>query len=269
MSDLSRLSLDPHNPPNGFTAIRVTEVKHYTDRLFSFKIERPTSFCFRSGEFVMIGLHVDGKPLVRAYSIASPNWEDHLEFYSIKVPDGPLTSRLQNIKVGDHVLMRSKPVGTLVFDALLSGKRLFLLSTGTGIAPFASIIRDPEVYEKFDEVFLFHTCREVAELQYGTDLVKSVCDHEFLGEQAEGKLLHLPSATREPFENTGRITDWINDGRLAEFSGGVLTPDTDRVMICGSMEMLQSLKACCEDRRFAEGSNSEPGQFVVEKAFAE
>ncbi|WP_371171159.1 ferredoxin--NADP reductase [Aliiroseovarius sp. 2305UL8-7] len=269
MNDLSGLDLDPQNPPKGFNAVKVTEVKHYTDRLFSFKTERPASFRFRSGEFVMIGLRVDGKPLVRAYSIASPNWEDHLEFYSIKVPDGPLTSRLQNIKVGDHILMRSKPVGTLVFDALLPAKRLFLLSTGTGIAPFASIIRDPEVYEKFDEVFLLHTCREVAELQYGIDLVQSVHDHEFLGEMALNKLHHLPSATREPFANTGRITDWIKDGRFAEFAGGDLTPDTDRVMICGSMAMLQMLKSCCEDRGFVEGSNSEPGQFVIEKAFAE
>ncbi|MHA3915633.1 ferredoxin--NADP reductase [Halovulum sp. GXIMD14793] len=260
---------DLETPPKGFFALQVQEVRHYTDRLFAFRTERPASFRFRSGEFVMIGLLVDGKPLVRAYSIASPNWEDHLEFYSIKVPDGPLTSRLQSIKAGDHILMRAKPVGTLVFDALLPGKRLFLFSTGTGIAPFASVIRDPEVYEKFDEVFLLHTCREVAELQYGIDLVQSVRDHEFLGELARDKLHHLPAATREPYENTGRISTWIEDGRLAEFAGGPLDPETDRVMICGSMAMLQTLKTICEAKDFIEGSNSEPGQFVIEKAFVD
>ena len=255
--------------PKGFAALQVTEVKHYTDRLFAFRAERPAGFRFRSGEFAMIGLEIEGKPLVRAYSIASPNWEEHLEFYSIKVPDGPLTSRLQNIKVGDHILIRPKPVGTLVFDALLPGKRLFLFSTGTGIAPFASVIRDPEVYEKFDHIYLLHTCRDVAELDYGRALVQSVLDHEFLGEMAQSKLHHLPATTREPSENMGRINTWIDDGRLADFAGGALTPETDRVMICGSMAMLQTLKESCEALGFEERSNSRPGQFVIEKAFAE
>lgn len=255
--------------PKGFAALRVSDVKHYSDRLFAFKTERPAGFRFRSGEFAMIGLPVDGKPLVRAYSIASPNWEEHLEFYSIKVPDGPLTSRLQNIGVGDHILIRPKPVGTLVFDALLPGKRLFLLSTGTGIAPFASVIRDPEVYEKFDEIYLLHTCREVSELAYGRDLVQSVLTHEYLGELADGKLHHLPTTTRENSDHMGRINTWIEDGRLAEFAGGTLTPETDRVMICGSMAMLKTLKDCCEALGFKEGSNSKPGEFVIEKAFAE
>lgn len=252
----------------GFTALRVSEVKHYTDRLFAFKTERPAAFRFRSGEFAMIGLEVDGKPLVRAYSIASPNWEDHLEFYSIKVADGPLTSRLQNIGVRDHILIRPKPVGTLVFDALLPGKRLFLLSTGTGIAPFASVIRDPEVYEKFDQIHLLHTCREQSELSYGRELVQSVLSHAFLGELAEGKLHHLPATTRETSQHMGRINTWIEDGRLAEVTGGALTPETGRVMICGSMAMLETLKGCCETLGFDEGSNSKPGQFVIEKAFA-
>ncbi|WP_428651367.1 ferredoxin--NADP reductase [Roseibium sp.] len=253
--------------PNGFAALRVSQVKHYTDRLFSFRTERPAGFRFRSGEFAMIGLNVDGKPLLRAYSIASPNWDDHLEFYSIKVPDGPLTSRLQHIEAGTQILIRPKPVGTLVFDALLPGKRLFLLSTGTGVAPFASIIRDPEVYEKFDHVHLLHTCRETAELTYGRELVHSVLNHALLGDLAAGQLHYLPATTRETSEHMGRINTWIEDGRLADFAGGALTPETDRVMICGSMAMLETLKDCCETLGFKEGSNSMPGQFVIEKAF--
>lgn len=267
MSQSVAAKIDPANPPDGFLAPRVLSVRHYTDRLFAFTTERQASFRFRSGEFVMIGLEVNGKPLLRAYSIASPNWEEQLEFYSIKVPDGPLTSRLQEIAPGDHILMRPKPVGTLVFDALLPGKRLFLFSTGTGIAPFASIIRDPEVYEKFDHVFLLQTCREVAELQYGIDLVRSVREHEYLAELCRDKLHHIPAATREPFENSGRIDAWIEDGRLAGIAGGELSPETDRVMICGSMAMLQTLKAVCEGRGFQEGSNADPGQFVIERAF--
>jgi len=255
--------------PKGFAALRVREVKHYSDRLFAFKTDRPAAFRFRSGEFAMIGLMAGGKPLVRAYSIASPNWEDHLEFYSIKVPDGPLTSRLQNIAVGDDILIRPKPVGTLVFDALLPGKRLFLMSTGTGIAPFASVIRDPEVYETFDQIYLLHTCRAKEELAYGQELVQSVLTHELLGELAQGKLHHLPATTRDTSAYMGRINHWIEDGRLAAFSGGALTPEHDRVMICGSMAMLATLKVCCETLGFAEGSNSNPGQFVIEKAFVE
>ena len=256
--------------PKGFLALGVTRVTHFTDRLFSFRAERPASFRFRSGEFVMIGLMGEnGKPLLRAYSIASPNWEEHLEFYSIKVPDGPLTARLKDIREGDHILIRPKPVGTLVFDALTPGRRLFLFSTGTGIAPFASIIRDPDAYEKFDEIYLFHTCRVARELTYGKALVQSVLDHEFLGELARGKLFHLPATTREYSPHMGRIGDWIEDGRLAIFAGGPLTPATDRVMICGSMAMLETLKTRCEALGFVEGSNSTPGDFAIEKAFVE
>lgn len=259
--------IDPDAPPKGFVALKVTGLHHYTDRLFRFTTVRPPSFRFRSGEFAMIGLPVEDKPLMRAYSIASPNWEDHLEFYSIKVPDGPLTSHLQNIREGDHILIRPKPVGTLVFDALQPGKRLFLFSTGTGIAPFASIIRDPEVYARFEHIYLLHTCRQIAELQYGVDLVQEVREHEFLGDLAQDRLHHLPAATREAYRNQGRISTWIEDGRLAEFAGGALSPETDRVMICGSLEMLETLRTCCEERGFEEGSNSAPGQFVIEKAF--
>jgi ferredoxin/flavodoxin---NADP+ reductase len=206
---------------------------------------------------------------VRAYSICSPSWDETLEFYSIKVADGPLTSRLQHIREGDAIVMRPKPVGTLVHDALTPGRRLFLFSTGTGIAPFASIIRDPETYEKFDRVVLTQTCREVAELAYGRDLVAGIATHEFLPEIVGDKLTHIATTTREESPAMGRMTDWIRDGRLAEAAGGALDPDTDRVMICGSMAMLQEHKALCEGLGFVEGSNSEPGQFVIEKAFVD
>lgn len=261
---------DPEAPPKGFDALKVLNVRHYTDRLFWFETERPQSLRFRSGEFVMIGLMVDGKPLVRAYSIASPNWAETLEFYSIKVPDGPLTSRLENIQTGDYVLIRPKPVGTLVHDALLPGKRLFLFSTGTGIAPFASTIRDPETYEKFDHIILTHTCRTPDELAFGNELVAAIKEDELLSEVVGDKLTHLATTTQAPSENMGRITAWIEDGRLQQFTGGAaLNPETDRVMICGSMGMLKSLKSMCEERGFVEGSNSAPGQFVIERAFVD
>ena len=255
--------------PKGFEALEVLTLRHWTDRTFSFTCTRPQSFRFRSGEFVMIGLPIDGKPLVRAYSIASPNWDEELEFYSIKVEDGPLTSRLQHLEVGGSILMRPKPVGTLVHDALLPGKRLILLSTGTGIAPFASVIRDPETYEKFDEVVLTQTCRDVKELDYGYDLVKGIAEHEFLPEIVGDKLTHIGTTTREESPRMGRMTDWLKDGRFAEATGKALDAETDRVMICGSMGMLQDHKAMCEAAGMPEGSNSEPGAFVIEKAFVD
>jgi ferredoxin--NADP+ reductase len=253
----------------GMALLPVRDIRHWTDKTFSFRCDRPQGFRFRSGEFVMIGLMVEGKPLVRAYSICSPSWDEELEFYSIKVADGPLTSRLQHITEGDEIVMRPKPVGTLVHDALLPGKRLFLFATGTGIAPFASIVRDPETYEKFDQVVLTHTCRQVAELGYGHDLMTRIRGDELLSELVGDKLLHLPTTTREESPAMGRMTDWIRDGRLAKAAGGPLDPATDRVMICGSMAMLQEHKALCEERGFVEGSNSEPGQFVIEKAFVD
>jgi ferredoxin--NADP+ reductase len=253
----------------GMALLSVSNIRHWTDRTFSFNCERPQGFRFRSGEFVMIGLMVDGKPLLRAYSIASPSWDDELEFYSIKVQDGPLTSRLQHLQAGDEIVMRPKPVGTLVHDALLPGRRLFLFATGTGIAPFASIIRDPETYDKFDKVVLTHTCRQAAELGYGHDLIARIRGDEMLDEMVGDKLMHLPTTTREPSSAMGRMTEWIRDGRLAEAAGGPLDPATDRVMICGSMAMLQEHKALCEAAGMTEGSNSEPGQFVIEKAFVD
>jgi ferredoxin--NADP+ reductase len=253
----------------GMALLKVRNIRHWTDRTFSFQCERPASFRFRSGEFAMIGLMVDGKPLLRAYSIASPSWDEELEFYSIKVEDGPLTSRLQHLKEGDEIVMRAKPVGTLVHDALTPGKRLFFFSTGTGVAPFASLIREPDSYERFDQVILTQTCRQTAELDYGHALIEQIKADELLSEMVGDKLSFIATTTRDPSPHMGRITDWIRDGRLAEMTGAPLNPETDRVMICGSMAMLQEHKAICEELGFVEGSNSEPGQYVIEKAFVD
>jgi len=248
--------------PDNVFAQKVISVRHYTDRLFKFRITRPASFRFRSGEFVMIGLPNSDKPVYRAYSIASPSWDEEIEFFSIKVPGGPLTEHLQKIVPGDTVLMRKKPTGTLVNDALLPGKRLYLFSTGTGVAPFASIVRDPETYEKFEEIVLVHTCRQVAELEYSRELVETLREDPLIGEFAS-RLRYVPSATREPFERNARITTMIENGELP------LDPATDRVMICGSMDMLKSVKALCEKAGLVEGSNAAPGTFVVERAFVD
>lgn len=262
--------------PEGVYDLLVTDIRHYTDRLFFFRTERPSGFRFRSGEFVMIGLPPEvmgGKTVWRAYSIASPAWEEHIDFYSIKVPDGPLTSKLMDIEVGDTVWMRKKPTGTLVHDALVPGKRLFLLCTGTGIAPFASIIRDPETYEKFEKVYVIHTCRDNAELQYGFDLVDEIANHEILAEIVDDKLVHWASCTREDADtrkgvHAGRMTDMMRSGTLYEELGiEPLNPETCRVMICGSMAMLKDCANLCEEAGLAEGSNSEPGQYVIERAF--
>ena len=254
--------------PAGVFVETVTSVTHYTDRLFRFRMTRPDGFRFRSGEFAMIGLMVEGKPIYRAYSIASPAWDEELEFFSIKVPDGPLTSHLQRIKPGDQVLMRKKPTGTLVLDALTPGKRLYMFSTGTGIAPFASLIRDPETYEKFDEVILTHTTRDVAELQYGFDLVEEIKAHEFLPEIVGDKLRHYATVTREDFPFRGRITDLIRNGKLfADLGVPAFDPAIDRGMICGSTEMLKDTKALLEEAGLNEGANNKPGEFVIERAF--
>lgn len=257
-------------PPAGVFAETVTSVTHYTDRLFAFRMTRPASFRFRSGEFVMIGLEIEGKPLYRAYSIASPSWDEGIEFFSIKVPDGPLTSRLQHLKVGDEVLMRKKPTGTLVNDALIPGKRLYMLSTGTGIAPFVSLIRDPETYEKFEQVILTHTTRDVAELKYGFEVVEETKSNELLGEMASEQLVHVHATTREDYPVMGRITNRIEDGSLFEALGiPPFDPATDRVMICGSMDMLKDCKALCEKAGLTEGANNKPAEFVVERAFVD
>lgn len=257
--------------PNAPTPEKVLDVEHFTDRLFSFSITRPPSFRFRSGEFVMIGLPPEEgqkKAIMRAYSIASPSWDDKLDFYSIKVPDGPLTSRLQKIQPGDEVLLGKKSVGTLVLDALTPGKRLYMFSTGTGIAPFASLMRDPETYERYDKVILTHTCRQRAELSYGLRLTESLKDDPLVGEMIGDKLAHITSLTREEYPLKGRITTLLESGKLFEQAGvPPLNPAEDRVMICGSMDMINDTKAIVETFGLTEGSNSNPAEYVVEKSF--
>ncbi len=247
----------------------VTSVTHYTDRLFAFRCTRPRSLRFRSGEFVMIGLMGEnGKPLLRAYSIASPSWDDELEFYSIKVPDGPLPSRLQHIRPGEQIILRPKPVGTLVLDALLPGKRLWMLATGTGIAPFAALLRDPETWEKFEQVIVMHTCRETEELTYGRDLITALPEDPLIGELVEGKLHYYPTTTRAPTPQMGRITDNIATGKVfADLGIPPLDPATDRAMVCGSLAFNLDVKAILEGAGLREGANSEPAEYVVEKAF--
>ncbi|MCB1511102.1 MAG: ferredoxin--NADP reductase [Hyphomicrobiaceae bacterium] len=248
----------------------VQEITHYTDKLFSFRTTRSDGFRFLSGQFTMIGLEVDGKPLMRAYSMASAYYDEFLEFFSIKVPDGPLTSRLQHIKVGDEILVGPKPTGTLLLTNLEPGKRLYLLATGTGFAPFASLLRDPELYERFDEVILVNGSRRVAELEYATQTVVALREHEYLGELVDGKLNYYATVTREPFHHEGRITDLMESGKLfSDLGQPMLDPATDRAMICGNPNMLIDLKAMLEARGFTEGSSGQPGAFVIERAFAE
>ncbi|MHC8509923.1 MAG: ferredoxin--NADP reductase [Rhodospirillales bacterium] len=255
--------------PGSLTQETVTSVRHWTDRMFSFRITRPAAFRFRSGEFVMLGLFTGETPLLRAYSVASPAWDDELEFFSIKVQGGPLTSRLQHLREGDRVLLGKKPTGTLTLDSLTPAQNLYMFSTGTGIAPFVSLIRDPETYEKFGHVVLTHTCRTVAELQYGYDVVASLKNDPLIGEFVDGKLIHDASATQEDHARTGRITARIESGQLfREIDKAPLNPETDRVMICGSAAMLKDTSALVEARGFAEGSNAAPGDYVIEKAFA-
>lgn len=255
---------------SAFAEERVLSVHHWTDRLFSFTTTRDPALRFSNGHFTMIGLRVDGKPLLRAYSVVSANYEEHLEFLSIKVPDGPLTSRLQHIQVGDTLIVGRKPTGTLVVDYLLPGKRLYLFGTGTGLAPFLSIVRDPETYDKFEQVVLVHGVREVAELAYRDYLTNELPQHEFLGELVRDKLRYYPTVTREAFEHQGRITELIDNGRMAADLGlPALDPAHDRAMLCGSPAMLKDLKALLEARGFKEGNTTTPGDFVVERAFVE
>lgn len=247
----------------------VTSVTHWTDTLFSFRVSRPKSLRFRSGEFVMIGLlKDDGKPLLRAYSIASPSWDDELEFYSIKVPDGPLTSRLQKIEPGDEIILRPKPVGTLVLDALLPAKHLWLVCTGTGVAPFASLLRDPETWERHDKVILAHTCRTNDELAYGREIIEALPDDPLIGELVAGKLHYYPTTTREASDREGRISDHICSGQVFDALGlPAWTRETDRVMICGNLALNKDIMGLCEAHGLQEGANSDPKHFVVEKAF--
>lgn len=261
----------PKPVPTLPNAQKITAVTHWTDSLFSFRVSRPNSLRFRSGEFVMIGLMGDtGKPLLRAYSIASPSWDEELEFYSIIVPNGPLTSKLQHIKPGDEIILRPKPVGTLVVDALLPGKRLWFFATGTGVAPFASLMRDPEVYEKFETVIMMHTCREVQDLEYGRQLVESLQDDPLIGEMVAGKLIYYPTTTQEDSANMGRITDNLTSGKVFSDLGiEPINPEADRGMVCGSLAFNKDMMAILDGFGLREGANSDPAEYVVEKAFVD
>jgi len=248
----------------------VLSVHHWTDRLFSFTTTRDPALRFSNGHFTMIGLTVNNKPLLRAYSIVSPNYEEHLEFLSIKVQDGPLTSKLQHIKVGDTLIVGKKPTGTLLIDYLLPGKNLYLMSTGTGLAPFLSIIRDPATYERFEKVILVHGVRQVNELAYHDYITEELPKHELLGEMISEQLLYYPTVTREPYKNQGRLTDLITNGKIfQDLSLPSFDPAVDRIMICGSPQMLKDLKKILEDLSFKEGSTTTPGDFVIERAFVE
>jgi ferredoxin--NADP+ reductase len=248
----------------------VIEVHHWSDRLFTIKTTRDRSLRFRNGEFAMMGIEVEGKPLMRAYSMASANYEDHLEFYSIKVQEGPLTSRLQHIKEGDQILVSKKPTGTLLWDRLKPGKHLFLLSTGTGLAPFLSIIKDPDVYENFEKVILVHGCRYINELTYQQLINHELHDNEYFGENVREKLVYYPAVTREPFKNYGRISSLLQSGKLIEDIGfPELSVADDRFMLCGSPAMLKSLSSILDERGFSETRRSDLGEYVIERAFVE
>jgi ferredoxin--NADP+ reductase len=255
---------------SAFQTETVLSVKHWTEQLFSFTATRDPGFRFQNGQFAMIGLEVDGRPLVRAYSMASANHEDALEFFSIKVADGPLTSHLQKIREGDSILVGRKATGTLIAGNLIPGKRLLLLATGTGLAPFASLIKDPDIYDAYDTVILAHGCRQVSELAYGEHLVGNLRKDDLFGAMVEDKLIYYPTVTREPFRNRGRVTDLVASGQLfADVGLPPLDLETDRVMLCGSPGMLDELRAMLSGRGFVEGNHSDPGHFVIEKAFVE
>jgi ferredoxin--NADP+ reductase len=266
----ARIAQPAAAPPATLFRERVLTVHHWTRSLFSFTCTRDPAFRFQAGQFAMIGLMVEGKPLLRAYSMVSAPYEEHLEFLSIKVPDGPLTSRLQHIRSGDEVLVGRKATGTLVVDNLLPGRTLWLLGTGTGLAPFMSLVKEPEVYDRFERVVLTHTVREVAELAYHDYLTRELPQHEFLGEMVRAKLLYYPSVTREAFHTEGRITDLIRSGRLfADLGLPPFRVEEDRVMLCGSPALLADARGLLEARGFVEGAGSAPGHYVIERAFVE
>jgi len=248
----------------------VLDVHHWTDTLFSFRTTRDPGFRFRNGEFIMLGLPVDGRPLMRAYSIVSANYEDELEFFSIKVSDGPLTSRLQHLEIGDEVLIGRKPTGTLVIDNVISGRNLYLLGTGTGLAPFLSIIRDPETYERFEKVVLVHGCRQIAELAYGERIQLDLPRDQLIGELIRDQLVYYPTVTREPFRNRGRITDLMTSGRLfTDLRLPRMSIEEDRFMLCGSPDMIRDTRIILNNLGYVEGNHGEAGHYVVEKAFVE
>lgn len=272
-SERMTVAIAPLEPTASLSVERVLTVRHWNEHLFSFTITRPPSFRFRSGEFVMIGLRGDnGKPLLRAYSVASPAYAEELEFLSIKVPDGPLTSRLQQIAPGDEIYLGRKPTGTLVADALRPGRRLFLLGTGTGLAPWMAIIRDPDIYDRFEQVVVVHSVRRVSDLAYRDVLESVLADDPLVDEFAPNQLSYVPTVTREPFHTTGRIGDLMESGRLFEGKLADLRrfdPEHDRLMLCGSMGMIKETAAMLDGLGFAEGSNATPGEYVIERAFVD
>ena len=251
---------------------RVTSVHHWNDTLFSFTTTRDTGLRFKNGHFIMIGLEdpVKGRPLMRAYSIASANYEEHLEFFSIKVENGPLTSKLQHVKVGDEIVVSTKPTGTLVLDHLIPGRNLYLLSTGTGLAPFMSIIKDPETYAQYDKVILTHGVRHVSELAYTKLITEDLPNNEFFGDEVREKLIYYPTVTREPFRNQGRLTDLMESGKLFSDIGlPAFDLEQDRFMLCGSPSMLKDLTAILDARGFVEARHGDQGHYVIERAFVE
>lgn len=250
---------------------RVISVHHWNDSLFSFRTTRDRALRFENGQFVMIGLEVEGRPLTRAYSIASPNYEEHLEFFSIKVAHGALTSRLQHLREGDPIVVSKKPTGTLVLHDLKPGKHLYLLATGTGLAPFLSVIQDPETYARFDKVVLIHGVRTVSELAYTDFINNHLPTNEFIGDEIRAKLIYYPTVTREPFRNQGRITDLVESGKLfADIGLPALDPAHDRAMLCGSPAMLKDCCGMLDDRGFEVSRRiGEPGDYVIERAFVE
>jgi ferredoxin--NADP+ reductase len=259
------------SPSASLSVEKVESVHHWNEHLFSFTISRPASFRFRSGEFVMIGLQGDqGKPLLRAYSIASPAYAEELEFLSIKVPRGPLTSRLQSVRVGEEIYLGRKPTGTLIADALMPGRRLFLLGTGTGLAPWMSIIRDPDIYDRFEQIILVHSVRRVSDLAYRDILERGLAEDPLVGDVAPCQLIYLPTVTREPFRNSGRIGTLIERGQLLGGQGGEahgFDSEHDRFMLCGSMAMIKETALMLDGLGFSEGSNAKPGEYVIERAF--
>ncbi len=271
LAEAVRVPTTPDSPPSPHHLQPVLWVRHWTDQLFSFALERPETFRFRSGEFVMIGLPgEDGaRPLLRAYSIASPAWADELEFFSIKVEGGPLTSRLQQIRAGDTVLLAKKPTGTLVLDALRPGRRLFLIGAGTGLAPWLSVARDPEVYDRFETVVVTHSVRWVVDLAYRDLFEREIRDDPLIGEAAAGRLIYYPTVTREAFVRQGRITDRIESGDFFRDLGlpPAFDAERDRLMLCGSTAMIRDVATILERQGLSEGSNAAPGDFVLERAF--
>jgi ferredoxin--NADP+ reductase len=255
---------------SAFHREKVLSVHHWTDRLFSFRTTRTPAFRFRSGQFVMMGLEGDSKPLLRAYSLVSAHYDDELEFFSIKVPNGPLTSRLQHLKAGDEIIVGRKPTGTLVIDNLRPGRTLYLLGTGTGLAPFLSIIRDPEAYDKFGRVVVAHGVRWIADLAYSDYIQNELPKDELIGELVREKLLYYPTVTREPFRNNGRLSAALTTDRLATDNGlASIDPKEDRFMLCGSPAMLGDIRAILNAHGFEEGNAGEPGDYVIEKAFVD